>query len=645
MPGIAFRILGPLEVDLGWGPVPIPGVKPRAVLAILLGRVGRVTATAELLDLLWGGEPQSGALRILHSYVSQLRRALGPPGPAPARSELIVTRAPGYLLDVAPDAVDAFRFERLVAEARKDRVDPLSRAALAGDGLSGHVPGLAGRPVGNPHRAAELLREALALWRGPVLADLPAAMVGSGLASKLAEAQLEAVEARIDADLAVGRHAELVGELASLVADHPLRERLQAQLMLALYRCGRQIDALGAYRRARTALVEENGLEPGAVLVELQKAILRHDPALLHASDAVPIQARERPRPDQLPVALADFTGRQQAIAELERHLNGGPEDRRSGPVVVLTGPPGVGKSALAVEIANRLRPRYPDGRLWASLGNGSGLTAAAPDPSPTVAAFLRALGAAEPAIPSELDDRAALYRSLLTRRRVLIVLDDVADEAQVRSLLPGSPTAAVLATTCGRLPGLEGAHHVEVAPLPPADAVELLGRVVGAERVAAEPDAAAAVADLCDRIPLAIRIAGIRLTVCRDRPIAWLWRRLTDECRRLDELVAGALSVRASLRRADLRLGDRERAALRRLSLLGPADLDAATAAGVLRTGPMDAEDLLDRLADASLLSPRSRGLDLAWSWPSSLVWLFARELAAADELAATPVPSTPVS
>jgi hypothetical protein len=238
-----------------------------------------------------------------------------------------VTRAPGYQLNVAPEAVDAFRFERLVAEARKDRVDPLSGVALSGNGLSGnglsgHAPGQVDRPVGDPRRAAVLLREALALWRGPVLADLPAAMVGSGLVSKLEEARFEAIEARIDADLALGRHAELVGELASLVADQPLRERLQAQLMLALYRCGRQIDALGAYRQARTVLVEENGLEPGAVLVQLQKAILRHDPALLHASDA--IRARERRRPDQLPAALAGFTGRQQVIADLERRLGSG---------------------------------------------------------------------------------------------------------------------------------------------------------------------------------------------------------------------------------------------------------------------------------------------------------------------------------
>lgn len=563
------RLLGPVELWDGAAAVPI-GPRARAVLAVLALDPGRVHGVDRLIEAVWGERAPTTATAQIQACVSALRRALG------SARDTLITAAPGYSLRT--DRVDLLEFEHRVAAARD----------------------------AEPVRAAEELRAALALWRGPALGGLPC--LGAE-ADQLEERRLAALADRIDADLALGRFADLISELTSLVAANPLRERFRGQLMAALHRSGRRSEALDAYQEARHTLVGELGLEPGPELRRLQQEILADEP-VTHG-------------PSPLPPDVADFTGRAKQVSEVIDAVSWRPEE--AVPIVTVTGRGGVGKTTLAVHAAHRLRPRFPDGRLYVDL-HGTDCPA---DPGEVLGRLLRHLGVDGAAIPDDIEERAELYRARLDGRRILIVLDNAADEAQVRPLLPGSPSCGVVLTARRRLTGLPGAVRVELGAFEPSQAMELLTRVVGADRLAAEPEAGERVAELCDRLPLALRIAAARLAAKPHWSVDRLASRLADERHRLDELVHADLEVRGSLALSHRGLSTQARRAFRLLGLLDVPDFAAWTAAALLDTPVSHGEDLIEELVDARLLEiagpDRFRFHDL--------LRVYARERALADE------------
>jgi DNA-binding SARP family transcriptional activator/predicted negative regulator of RcsB-dependent stress response len=601
---VDFRILGPVEVWDGARQLDVGGPKPRAVLAALLLHANRVVSTDRLIDDLWGEAPPTTARNVLHSHLSRVRQALQAGRDPTAATPALLTRQGGYMLRIDSSQLDLDRFQEAIELARQ--------AMAAGD-----ASGAAGR-----------LRDALALWRGPALADVASESLRQTTAPRLDEAYLVALEERLDADLALGRHAELVGELEALVASHPHRERLRRQLMLALYRSGRPAEALEAYRRARSRLVEEFGLEPSQALQQLERAILLADPALDPPS-SLPADGRDRlraaplPGPCQLPPDIDDFTGREAALAELESLLEG---DRAAAVVIsAIAGKAGVGKTALAVRVAYRLRPRFPGGQLYVNL-RGAGSQAL--DPTDVLAGFLRALGVESTAIADSLDERSRQFRVRLADDRVLVVLDNAASEAQVRPLLPGGRSCAVLITSRVGLRGLEAAHPLTLDVLDPDQAMTLLATLAGPARVADEPDAAQAIVRLCGFLPLAVRIAGARLQSRPQWRLALLAERLSDGRRRLDELKTGDLEVRASVAIGYHGRGEQERRLFRLLGLLEAPSFPAWVAASLLDGEPPEADELLERLVDAQLVE--TAGEDQVGQQRyrlHDLVRLFARE------------------
>ncbi|MPY64501.1 AfsR/SARP family transcriptional regulator [Streptomyces spongiae] len=567
---LEYRLLGPVEAWWDGMPVRLGGPKPRALLAVLLLRAGQVVPADTLVDAIWGEEPPDTARALVQSYVSALRRAL-PEG----AGEAIETRSPGYVLEPGAGRVDVVRFEALTGEGR--------RAAADGD-----------------HRAAaRALREALALWRGPALGGVGGALRSEAV--RLEEARQAALEERISAELEIaGQEADLATELTALVSAHPTRERLRGQLMLALYRLGRQADALAVYGEGRAVLADELGIDPGPELNRMHEAVLRADPGLLPGRRAVASASAARtasgaPRPvSLLPPALGDFTGRESESAEVAEWLTG---PRGATPVVVVSGPAGVGKSALAVQAAHQVAGRYPDGQLYAEL---HGFSEPVP-PGEILGRLLRALGADPPEDPAERGD---LFRSLVAGRRILLVLDDAGSESQVRPLLPGSATCGVLVTSRTRLGGLVGARRTDLDVLDDVGGLELLARVIGTKwGDPREETSARRIVELCGGLPLALRIAGARLATRRHWTPSKLADRLADEHRRLDELSVGDLEVRASLGLSYRALDENARRVLRRLATLGSADVAAWTVAALADVPEDEAEEVLERLVDAQLL------------------------------------------
>ncbi|MFJ8818128.1 AfsR/SARP family transcriptional regulator [Amycolatopsis thermoflava] len=561
MPLVFFRILGPLEAEAGGRRVPLGGPKPRLLLAALLLQPGVVVSADALTDVLWPGRAPRSAAANLRTYVHGLRRVLG---------DRIESGAGGYQLHAGPDELDATLAERLVARARAEE-------------------------------APALLDQAAALWRGEVLEDLPHHHTWSPAVARLSELRLSVQEERLRCHVSAGRHAEAIVELRGLLTEHPLREELWRLLVVALGASGRQGEALAAYAEAERVLRAELDAEPG---VRLRQAVAELD----------------TPAPVcQLPLDLPDFTGRETGLAELTGLLDG-----EHPAVVVLSGPPGAGKSALAVHAAHAVRDRYPDGQLYVDL---RGTSDSPRRPLDVLAELLHALGVPDAGIPRGLGERAALLRSRLAGRRVCVVLDDAGSAAQVRPLLPGAGAAAVLVTSRGRLPDLTVARHVDVGVLTAAEATRLLARIAGAGRVAAEPEAAAGIVEACGRLPLAIRIAGARLSHRREWTLRTLAVRLADERRRLDELRVGDLAVRASLALSHDQLPGSCARAFRALGGLGPLPFPGWVVGALL--GREHADDVLDALVDAHLVElvgdqPRYRLHDL--------VRCYARELGEPD-------------
>ncbi|QFZ21127.1 AfsR/SARP family transcriptional regulator [Saccharothrix syringae] len=484
-------ILGPVELGEEGRPVPVAGPQLRCVLAVLASEAGRAVPLPRLVEALWEVPPPA-ARGTVQVYASRLRKLLSGSGIA------LVSAGGGYRLDVDPADVDVHRFRDAVRRAREAPDVALRRQLLAG---------------------------ALAEWRGPAFADAAGGPLRDRVVVALAEERLAALEERLEADLELGRHHDVVGELAALAAEHPGRERLTAALMLALHRCGRRVEALEVYRRLRALLVERAGVEPGPRLRHLHQVILADD------GTAAPA-AREVPR--QLPAPVRDLTARDGHLAALDGLLaaSGG-----QPLVVALVGTPGVGKTALALGWAHRVAARFPDGQLHADLrGHGPDEPVA---PEVVLGGFLRALGVHPGQVPETGAERSALCRSLLSGRRVLVVLDDARSAEQVRPLLPGTAGCAVVVTSRVELAGLatrDSAHLVTVGPLAADDGLALLRRVVGA-RVDAEPVAAARLVGLCAGLPLALRVVAHRALRRPSVPLAALADQLADRARRMDLL------------------------------------------------------------------------------------------------------------
>lgn len=597
-----LQILGPLKASVADREVPIGGRRNRTILGVLALEANRLVPTERLLDAVWEDRAPSTARSQVQICVSALRRSFTD-AEAP---DVIRTQAPGYLLQVAPGQLDADVFDDLVTHAR----------LLVENGRDAD--------------AATELRRALGMWRGPALGGLLGRVLEAG-ARRLEERRLVATEECIRVELALGRHASVIDEIRTLVDEYPLRERLHSQLMLALYRAGRQAEALQAYRSARGILVDEFGIEPSAELRRLERDILLGSVSPGPAAPRRPPAAspgRQPSAPRQLPADIADLTGRRETIAELTELLSS-PAAGPSVPVVVVTGTGGVGKSVLAVHVAHQVCDMFPDGQLFVNL-TGSGPPV---DPAEVLMRFLRALGMPDTAIPEGLEQRAEIYRSLLAERRMLVVLDDLADEAQLSALLPGSTSCRVLITSRSRLPGVPGAHRVEIGMLPRAEAVQLLSQIAGMDRVGAEREAAETITRLCGGLPLALRVAGVRLAARPHWPLERLVDRLADETRRLDELEHGALSVRATLGSSLQSLRPDEHRLLTRLVLLDVPTVAAWMGAAMLGAGPLELEESLERLVEAQLLDvcPDERGAT-RYRVPE-LVRVFARQHAVRQE------------
>ncbi|KDN22363.1 SARP family transcriptional regulator [Amycolatopsis rifamycinica] len=573
-----FHLLGPLTVTVGGRALPLGGAKQRVLLAHLLLNANRTVSPGQLIDTLWPHDPPTSATANLQTYVWRLRRLL-PDG------AVLRTHDPGYALAVDPGDIDAHRFTRLVGDAARAAKD------------------------GSPETALTLLAEAEALWRGDPLEDLPTAPAWDAELGRLVENRLAAVEERLALQVRLGRHDPAIAELTVLLAEHPYRERLWQQYLLALTGAGRRAEALRAYATARERLVTELGVEPGPELRALQAAILTGEP-LPRPAPSAPLR--------QLPADLPDFTGREEYVRELSAALGAGPAP------VVLTGAPGTGKTALAMHVAHGLTDRFPDGQLYVDLAG----TGAPRDPAEVLADFLHALGVTGNTVPAGLGQRAALFRSRLAGRRMLLVLDDAATAAQVRPLLPADAGCAVLVTTRGRLPELAGAKHVELPVFGEQEAARLLAELAGPDRVVGEPAEAAAIVRCCGYLPLAIRIAGARLAGRQAWSLRTLHDRLADESSRLSELRVGDLGVRPSFELSLRQLPPAARTAFGRSAVLGAQDFPSWVIDALLdRAGT---HDVLDVLVDANLVSlagrdsgghPRYRLHDLLRCYASELL------------------------
>lgn len=570
-----FRILGPVEAGARGGEtIAVGGPKVKTLLAALLVHANQTMRIDWLSDAIWDGQPPPTAAATLHSYVCRLRSRLAATGPDGA--DRIHTDADGYRLRVEPGELDSDVFADLMARGQE----------AAGQGRQ--------------DEACELLRSALKTWRGPALANI-SAKFAEVFAVSLDESRVAVMAGWLELELSLGRHQEVIPDLRILVQRNPLRQRLVRLLMLALYRSGQQAEALHAFRAARHALVEELGVEPGPSLQALHQQILNNDAVLEHQSGA------DTAGQHNLPPDIEDFTGRTDEVHRLLEVITPDEPGRTALLVNAVNGMPGVGKTALAVHVAHLLADHYPDGQLFLDL-HGHQPDRRPRDPADALAALLLLLGVNERAIPATLEQRAAMWRTRLMHRRVVVVLDDAVNLAQVEPLLPGSRNCLVLITSRGRLDGLRTRHTMTLEPMSGRDAGVLLGRMLGESRTAGEPQNVETLAGLCHRLPLALRIVGARLG---NRP-SWRIEDVIERLRvpgELSRLSAGSLSLDATFGESYRRLHSGQR---RLIALLGvhPAEsFDVGSAAAAAELDRVEAERVLESLVDANLLEARGFG------------------------------------
>ncbi|MFJ4342313.1 BTAD domain-containing putative transcriptional regulator [Streptomyces sp. NPDC088915] len=588
-----FRLLGSVAMVTEDGDVALGPAKRSSLLAVLLLRPNSAVNVGQLIDSLWEEEPPVHAKTVLQGHVSRLRALLAEHG-AEAYGVELATQGSAYVLRMPESLVDVHRFEELVGLAGVQR---------------------------QPADAVRMLREALSYWQGPALTGTVHSRPLEAAATGLEELRLATVEALAQAYGQLGEHARAAAVLRTEAVAHPLRESLAAALMLALGRSGRQSDAIDWYHRTRRLLAEELGVDPGETLAGAYATLLRAaEPAPAPVARFVAPPA-EAPAPEGLPRPPRGFTGRGAELAALDRAVRDG-----DGPVCLVTGPAGVGKTAFAVHWAYERRAGFPDGRLFADLKGFS--ETPAPESAAVLREFLLALGVPDRRIPEGVEARGALFRSLTAERRLLVVLDNARSSGQVRPLLPAGDHCATLVTSRDRLGGLiasDAARPVPLGHLPEADAAALLATVLGEDRVAAEPAAAARLAGLCDGLPLALRVTAARLA---ERP-AWtlgaMVGELADEQGRLTLLDVEDRGVSAALRLTVQQLPDSAARMFRALGLHTGADLDRFAAGALAGTSPAQASADLDRLAAAHLLTEAVPG---RWT-PHDLVRLYARHLA----------------
>jgi DNA-binding SARP family transcriptional activator/Tfp pilus assembly protein PilF len=578
-------ILGPLRVEVDGGPVRL-GPQLQALLAVLVLARGRTVSRARLAELVWGEPLPAAAETTLRSHVAHLRRVIEPGRAHGAPAAVLVSDGAGYALRLTPEQLDAARFTELVER------------------------GLGALRAGDPASGVRDLTEALDLWYGPVLGELGGRSFAVAEVARLNGLRESARDARIEAELALGRHEAAVAELTGLVADEPHEQAHRLRLARALYGCGRRQEAAEVCRQG-LLLLRGRGIDSTA-LRKLHEAILR---------GAVDDRPRG-PVPRQLPPDVAEFTGRGPESSAVAGYLVA---DRSTVAICALSGQPGIGKSALAVHVAHRVAERFADGALYVDL---RGAAADRKEPHAVLGGFLRAFGTPAHLVPADLDAAAAAYRTALAGRSVLVVLDNAADAAQVRPLLPAEPRCAALVTSRAQLADLEGAWLLSLGLLPEPDAIALLGRAIG-PRVRTEHAAAADVVRLCGRLPLAIRIAGSRLRAQPRWPVAALAGRLADEHRRLGELAVGDQDVRSSFALSYRALPPADARLFRLLGLLDGPDAAADVVAALADRPPVEAGAALERLFDAHLVESPSVGRYRL----HDLLTLFARERAVAEE------------
>ncbi|MFE0105850.1 BTAD domain-containing putative transcriptional regulator [Streptomyces sp. NPDC059009] len=616
-PGLRIGVLGPLELHSGGADRTPSAPMARRLLAVLLLHANHAVPVTALVDELWDGTAPRRARQAVQTYVYQLRQALGQ---SPQSGAGIETRPGGYLLRLRPGQLDLWAFQHAVAGARQaqERDDDAA--------------------------AARSLRTALDLWRGPAFAGLEAGPLLAARIAQLDDARLGALEQRIAADLRLGRHRAVLGELAGLTLAHPGNEEFTAQLMTAAHRAGHRATALDAFRRLRGNLVGELGIEPSQRLRALHQDVLTQAPALdlpvpddRGPSAHHPTGTRpDRPPLAHLPADTADFTGR---ADELRRVLDLGRTGRPGAAptVITLNGTAGSGKTTLAVHAAHALKEHFPDGQLYAVLHDADDRPL---DPADVLRALLHDTGMRPEDIPEAAEGRARAFRTWSAGRALLILLDDAAGADQVLPLLPGSGRSTVLITSRVRLGGLPGARLLQLGPPAAADALRLLtgitevtdrfdglGAAADADADDDEDDegedeveAMARIVRLCGRLPLAVRAAGEKLAARRMWGAAALARRLEDEHRRLTELRSDVFDIQARLEGALHRLPAADRRSLWLLAGTGPVSFGPRTAARALGTADPETERVLGALLDQHALELVGPRHDLRFRIPELL-------------------------
>ncbi|XVQ90286.1 BTAD domain-containing putative transcriptional regulator [Microbispora siamensis] len=573
-------------------------LKQRTVLALLVTHRNRVVPVSTLIEEIWGEAPPKSAVTTLQTYVYQVRKLFAAHAGRHA-DDILITKPLGYVAAISPEDLDLTVFERHLARGQ---------AALE---------------AGRAEEASAALHAALALRRGEALTDVQRGARLSAQAARIDEAMLRALVLRVEADLRLGRHHELVSELRALVAQNPLYEDLYAKLMVALYRSERRSSALEVYHELRHSLNQELGLDPSPALQRLHQDVLLDAPSLQPSARTRSWGGTltQNVRLSQLPPDIGDFAGRDDELTALDSLLN----PRESAPrVVVVTGAAGIGKSVLARRAAHRARGRFPDCQLYASLGPDA-------DPADVLAGFLRTAGVRDDSDPGSLQERQQLFRGWGADRTGLLLLDDATSAAQLRPLLPSGPRWAVVVTSRSVLSGLAGVNYLRLGLLGVEDAVEMLANIAGEERVAREPEAAASIVRMCGLWPLAIRTAGDRLVASPHWSLEKLVVRLGDECERLSVLRTEDLDIRAQIASSYDQLDEVERSAVLTLAAAETPVFTLGAAASMLGGESRAVDSMLDRLVNLQFLHAAVENAamdgDIRYQMPV-LFRVFAREL-----------------